>query len=134
MIRQECVDELAQLAGVSDEVKAVTLAAMRGEIPFEESLIRRVALLQGLTESSIAAVMAKVDYAAGGRTLLATLRANGCYTVLISGGFTAFTAGVAAALGFDEHRRQPARHRRRQACRHGAATDSRQRCQACGPR
>ena len=104
MIRQECVDELAQLAGVSDEVKAVTLAAMRGEIPFEESLIRRVALLQGLTESSIAAVMARLDYAAGGRTLLATLRANGCYTVLISGGFTAFTAGVAAALGFDEHR------------------------------
>ena len=104
MIRQECVDELAQLAGVSDEVKDVTLAAMRGEIPFEELLIRRVALLKGLPASSIGVVMARLDYAAGGRTLLATLEANGCYTVLISGGFTAFTAGVAAALGFDEHR------------------------------
>ena len=104
MIRQECVDELAQLAGVSDEVRDVTLAAMRGEIPFEESLIRRVALLKGLPASSIGVVMARLDYAAGGRTLLATLEANVCYTVLISGGFTAFTAGVAAALGFDEHR------------------------------
>jgi len=104
IIRQECIDELAQLAGVSDQVKAVTLQAMRGEIPFEESLQKRVALLRGLPASGIAAVAARLDLAAGAHTLIATLKANGCYTALISGGFTAFTAGVAAALGFDEHR------------------------------
>jgi phosphoserine phosphatase len=104
IIRQESIDELAQLAGVSDQVKAVTLQAMRGEIPFEESLQKRVALLRGLPASGIAAVAARLDLAAGAHTLIATLKANGCYTALISGGFTAFTAGVAAALGFDEHR------------------------------
>jgi phosphoserine phosphatase len=104
MIRQECVDELARLAGVSGQVQEVTLKAMRGEIPFEDSLIGRVALLKGLPASSIATVMAKLDYTGGGRTLIATLKAHHCYTALISGGFTAFTAGVAAALGFDEHR------------------------------
>jgi phosphoserine phosphatase len=104
MIRQECIDELALLAGVSDQVKEVTLKAMRGEIPFEESLQRRVALLKGLPASSIDEVMAGIGYAAGAQTLITTLKANGCYTALISGGFTVFTAGVAAALGFDEHR------------------------------
>jgi phosphoserine phosphatase len=104
MIRQECIDELALLAGLSDQVKEVTLQAMRGEIPFEESLQKRVALLKGLPASSIAAVAERLDLAAGAHTLIATLKTNGCYTALISGGFTAFTAGVAAALGFDEHR------------------------------
>ena len=104
MIRQECIDELAQLAGVSDQVKEVTLQAMRGEIPFEESLQKRVALLKGLPASTIEAVTARLDFTAGAAVLIATLKANGCHTALISGGFTAFTAGVAAALGFDEHR------------------------------
>jgi phosphoserine phosphatase len=104
MIRQECIDELALLAGVSDQVQEVTLQAMRGEIPFEESLQRRVALLKGLPASSIEEVMAGIGYAAGAHTLIATLKANGCHTALISGGFTVFTAGVAAALGIDEHR------------------------------
>jgi phosphoserine phosphatase len=104
MIRQECIDELALLAGLSNQVKEVTLQAMRGEIPFEESLQKRVALLKGLPASSIAAVADRLDLAAGAHTLIATLKANGCYTALISGGFTVFTAGVAAALGFDEHR------------------------------
>jgi phosphoserine phosphatase len=104
MIRQECIDELALLAGVFDQVKEVTLQAMRGEIPFEESLQSRVALLKGLPASSIEEIMAGIGYAAGAHTLITTLRASGCYTALISGGFTVFTAGVAAALGFDEHR------------------------------
>jgi phosphoserine phosphatase len=104
MIRQECIDELAQLAGVSAQVKEVTVKAMRGEIPFEDSLIRRVALLKGLPASSVAAVMARLDYMPGGRTLIATVKAHRCHTVLVSGGFSVFTAAVAAALGFDEHR------------------------------
>jgi phosphoserine phosphatase len=104
MIRQECIDELAQLAGVSEQVKDVTLKAMRGEIPFEESLLRRVALLKGMPASSVAAVMARLDYTPGGRTLIATLKADHCHTVLVSGGFSVFTACVAAALGFDAHR------------------------------
>ena len=104
MIRQECIDELALLAGMSDQVKEITLQAMRGEVPFEESLQKRVALLKGLPASSIATVAARLDFKAGAHALIATLRANGCYTALISGGFTVFTAGVATALGFDEHR------------------------------
>ena len=104
MIRQECIDELALLAGVSDQVQAVTLQAMRGEVPFEESLQKRVALLKGLPASAIEAVRTRLDFTAGATTLIATVKANGGYTALISGGFTAFTASVAAALGFDEHR------------------------------
>ncbi len=105
MIGQECIDELAALAGVGARVADVTARAMRGEIGFEASLTERVALLAGLPEGAIAEVLAtRITHAPGGRALVATMRAAGAHCALVSGGFTAFTGPVAAALGFDEHR------------------------------
>ena len=105
MIQQECIDELADEAGVGDRVKEITAKAMNGELDFEGALIERVGLLKGLPETVIAKVLAKrITLMPGGETLLATMKANGAYGALVSGGFTAFTASVADRLGFDENR------------------------------
>jgi phosphoserine phosphatase len=105
MIRQECIDELADLAGVGAEVAAITARAMNGELGFEGALLARVALLRGQPETIIARVLAeRITFTPGGRTLVATMKAAGAWTVLVSGGFTAFSGPVAARLGFDEHR------------------------------
>lgn len=105
MIAQECIDELADAAGVGDRVKEITARAMNGELGFEGALLERVRLLAGLPESIIAEVLAtRITPTPGGKVLLATMRAHGAYAALVSGGFTAFTAGIAADLGFDEHR------------------------------
>ncbi len=105
MIEQECIDELADVAGVGAEVAQITARAMNGEIAFEGALRERVSLLKGLDSSLIDTVLAdRITYMPGGRTLLATMKAHGGYAALVSGGFTAFTAPVAAHLGFDEHR------------------------------
>ncbi|RJL05254.1 phosphoserine phosphatase SerB [Paracoccus siganidrum] len=105
MIEQECIDELADMAGVGPRVAAITARAMNGELNFHEALVERVGLLAGLRESVIAEVLAtRITMAPGGRELVATMRANGGYAALVSGGFTAFTGPVARILGFDEHR------------------------------
>ena len=105
MIGQECIDELAAEAGVGAEVAAITARAMNGELDFEAALRARVRLLEGLDEAAIGRVLeARIRPAPGAGTLIATLRATGVRTVLVSGGFTAFTGPVAARLGFDEHR------------------------------
>ncbi|MDU9004129.1 phosphoserine phosphatase SerB [Sedimentitalea todarodis] len=105
MIQQECIDELADEAGVGDHVKDITARAMNGELDFEGALTERVGLLAGLDETVIAKVLERrITLMPGGRTLLATMRANGAYAALVSGGFTAFTTAVAAQLGFDENR------------------------------
>ena len=105
MIQQECIDELADEAGVGARVADITGRAMNGELDFEEALIERVGLLKGLPESIIARVIAeRITYMPGGRELVGTMKANGAYAALVSGGFTAFTAQVAATLGFDENR------------------------------
>ena len=105
MIGQECIDELADLAGVGPQVAAITERAMRGEIDFEGALAARVALLEGLPEDAMGRVIAeRLTLAPGAATLVATMRAHGAHAALVSGGFTAFTAWVAARLGFDEHR------------------------------
>jgi len=105
MIQQECIDELADVAGVGDHVKKITARAMNGELDFEGALLERVALLNGLDEAVIDQVLTeRITYMPGGKTLLATMRANGGYCVLVSGGFTAFTVKVAADLGFHENR------------------------------
>ena len=105
MIQQECIDELAAEAGVGDRVAAITKRAMNGELDFEAALRERVGLLKGLSESVIADVLAKrITMMPGGATLVATMKANGAYTALVSGGFTAFTSAIAAKLGFDENR------------------------------
>ncbi|MEM6886538.1 MAG: phosphoserine phosphatase SerB [Pseudomonadota bacterium] len=105
MIEQECIDELAEEAGVGAQVKDITARAMNGELDFEQALQARVALLNGLDSSVIAKVLAtRISFAPGGRVLVATMKRNGAYCALVSGGFTAFTSKVAAHLGFDEHR------------------------------
>ena len=105
MIGQECIDELADMAGVGPRVAAIPARAMNGERNFHESLIERVGLLAGLPETVIDEVLAtRITLAPGGRELVATMRANGGHTALVSGGFTAFSGPVARMLGFDEHR------------------------------
>ena len=105
MIGQECVDELADRVGLKARVAAITERAMRGDIAFAPALRERVALLAGLPVSTIAEVIAeRINLTAGGRTLVATMRANGAYTCLISGGFTLFAERIAGMLGFDESR------------------------------
>jgi phosphoserine phosphatase len=105
MIGQECIDELADLAGVGPHVAGITARAMNGELDFEAALRERVALLKGLPASVIAQVLAeRITYTPGGRTLIATMHFYGGHAALVSGGFTAFTQAVAAHLGFNEHR------------------------------
>ncbi|APZ53181.1 phosphoserine phosphatase SerB [Salipiger abyssi] len=105
MIQQECIDELAEEAGVGAHVKEITARAMNGELDFEGALTERVALLKDLPESVIEKVLdARITLMPGGKVLVATMKAQGAYTALVSGGFTAFTARVAALVGFDENR------------------------------
>jgi phosphoserine phosphatase len=105
MIRQECIDELADEAGVGARVADITARAMNGELDFEGALRERVGLLKGLPEGVIAQVLRdRITLMPGGKVLLATMKANGAYAALVSGGFTAFTSAVAATLGFDENR------------------------------
>ncbi|MBK5925996.1 phosphoserine phosphatase SerB [Rhodobaculum claviforme] len=105
MIEQECIDELAVVAGIGPQIAAVTARAMNGELEFESALRERVALLAGLDAAVIAEVLAeRITYTPGGRALVATMKAHGATCVLVSGGFTAFTGAVAAHLGFDAHR------------------------------
>jgi phosphoserine phosphatase len=105
MIAQECIDELADMAGVGAEVAAITTRAMNGELDFEGALRARIGLLRDLDAGVIVRVLAeRITDAPGARTLVATMRARGGYAALVSGGFTAFTEPVAARLGFDEHR------------------------------
>ena len=105
LIHQECIDELAAEAGFGEEVSAITAQAMNGEIDFEGAIDARVALLSGLSESVITKVLRdRITYMPGGAELVATMRPQGAYTALVSGGFTDFTHAVAAHLGFDENR------------------------------
>jgi phosphoserine phosphatase len=105
MIQQECIDELADEAGVGSRVKDITARAMNGELDFEGALIERVGLLKGLPETVITRVLeTRITHMPGGKALLATMKAHGAHAALVSGGFTAFTSRVAADLGFDENR------------------------------
>ncbi|MFV1874293.1 phosphoserine phosphatase SerB [Nioella sp.] len=105
MIQQECIDELADEAGVGSRVKDITARAMNGEFDFEGALIERVGLLKGLPETVITRVLeTRITHMPGGKALLATMKAHGAHAALVSGGFTAFTSRVAADLGFDENR------------------------------
>jgi phosphoserine phosphatase len=105
MIGQECIDELAAEVGLKDKVATITARAMNGEIAFEPALRERVALLKGLPVSVIDEVIAKrITLTPGGKELIATMKAKGFYTALVSGGFTVFTSRIAATLGFDENR------------------------------
>ena len=105
MIAQECIDELADFVGLKAHVAAITERAMRGEIEFEPALRERVALLKGLSVDVVDKVIQeRITLTPGGRELVATMRAHGAWTCLISGGFTLFTQAIAAKIGFQENR------------------------------
>ncbi|TCV65451.1 phosphoserine phosphatase [Neorhizobium sp. R1-B] len=104
MIGQECIDELADVVGLKDKVSAITARAMNGEIAFEPALRERVALLKGLPITVVDDVIAqRITLTSGGPQLIATMKAKGFYTALVSGGFTVFTSRIAETLGFDEN-------------------------------
>jgi phosphoserine phosphatase len=101
----ECIDEIADYAGVKPQIATITERAMRGEIPFESALRERVALLKGLPEATLARVYAeRVRLNDGARILVQTMNGAGAKTALISGGFTFFTARVAEAAGFQTNK------------------------------
>ncbi|MHC1548503.1 phosphoserine phosphatase SerB [Phyllobacterium sp. K27] len=104
IIQQECIDELAEEAGLRDKVAAITARAMNGEIEFEPALRERVALLKGLPYSVIDKVIAsRITLMPGGPELIRTMKKHGAYTALVSGGFTVFTQRIAEMIGFNEN-------------------------------
>ena len=104
IIGQECIDELAAYAGIGEKVAAITERAMRGELDFAASLTERVALLAGLDSAIIESVLKKrITLNAGTKALVATMRRDGAYTMLVSGGFTVFSERVASMAGFEAH-------------------------------
>jgi phosphoserine phosphatase len=101
----ECIDELADFAGVKDKVSAITERAMRGELEFEAALRERVGMLKGLSLSALEKTYTeRVRLNPGAKSLLATMRANGAHAMLVSGGFGYFTQRVAQAAGFHVER------------------------------
>ncbi len=101
MIQQECIDELGIVAGLGDKIKAITARAMRGEIDFASALRERVGLMAGLDAKVIDGILReRITFMPGGKTLVATMKAQRAYTALVSGGFRQFTSKVAAVLGF----------------------------------
>jgi len=102
MIAAECIDELADYAGIKAEIAAITERAMQGELDFAQALTERVALLGGLDEGAIQRCLAeRIAPMPGARTLVSTLKARGCFTVLVTGGFHQFADPVAEQLGFE---------------------------------
>ena len=104
VVTSETLDELAAYAGLGEQVAAITRRSMNGEIDFAEALRHRVGLLRGLRLSALEETWAATHLMPGARELVATMRAHGAVTALVSGGFTFFTGRVAALLGFDHHR------------------------------
>ena len=102
LITIECIDEIADMQGLKPQVAEITEAAMRGEIEFRESLTRRVALLKGLDASALQRVYdERLRLSPGAENMLATVKAAGLKTLLVSGGFTFFTDRMKTALGLD---------------------------------
>ena len=104
IVTGETLDELAAFAGLGEEIAAITRRSMDGKIDFREALRERVAMLKGLELTALEMTWARTELTAGARTLVATMRKHGALTALVSGGFTFFSARVAALCGFDQHR------------------------------
>ncbi|RVT91946.1 phosphoserine phosphatase SerB [Rhodovarius crocodyli] len=103
IVTSETLDELAAEAGLKEKIAAITARAMNGELDFKAALRERVAMLKGLEEAALERTWATTELMPGARELLATMRAGGAHTALVSGGFTFFTGRVAALVGFHEH-------------------------------
>ena len=104
MIQGETLDELAVFAGIGEKIAAITKRAMNGELDFKAALRERVAMLKGLNVDALEKTWAQVKLTPGAEELVATMRAKGALTALVSGGFTFFTGKVATRLGFEVHR------------------------------
>ena len=104
IVTSETLDELADFAGLKQRIAAITARAMNGELDFKSALRERVAMLRGLPVDALQRTWQRVRLTPGARELVATMRAHGAYTALVSGGFTFFTGRVAKAVGFDMHR------------------------------
>jgi phosphoserine phosphatase len=103
IVSGETLDELADFAGLRDRIAAITARAMNGELEFEAALRERVAMLRGLSVEALEKTWERIRFTPGARELVATMRAHGAVTALVSGGFTFFTSRVADELGFDLH-------------------------------
>jgi phosphoserine phosphatase len=104
VVTGETLDELADFAGLKPRIAAITARAMNGELDFKAALRQRVAMLRNLPLDALERTWERVRLTPGARTLVATMRANGAYAALVSGGFSFFTSRVAALCGFDLHR------------------------------
>jgi phosphoserine phosphatase len=104
IVTGETLDELADFAGLKDRIAAITARAMNGELDFKAALRERVAMLKGLPVDALERTWQRVHLTPGARELVATMRAHGAHTALVSGGFSFFTSRVAALCGFDIHR------------------------------
>ncbi|GAA0583608.1 phosphoserine phosphatase SerB [Caenispirillum bisanense] len=104
IVTGETLDELADFAGIKDQIAAITARAMNGELDFKAALRERVAMLKGLPVESLEKCFDRVEYTPGAWELVRTMAANGAYCVLVSGGFKFFTRRVAAHCGFHEDR------------------------------
>lgn len=104
IVTGETLDELADFAGLKQRIAAITARAMNGELDFKAALRERVAMLQGLPVGALEQTWQRVRLTPGAQELVVTMRANGAYTALVSGGFSFFTGRVAALCGFDMHR------------------------------
>jgi phosphoserine phosphatase len=101
IVTTETLDEMAAEAGLKDVIAEITMRSMRGELDFSQALIERVAMLADLPESALAKTAAATRLTPGARTLVHTMKANGAFTALVSGGFKYFTSRIAAQVGFD---------------------------------
>jgi phosphoserine phosphatase len=104
IVTGETLDELARCAGIGEKIAAITARAMNGELDFKAALRERVMMLKGLDLAALEKTWQQIQLTSGARELVATMRAKGALTALISGGFTFFTGKVATELGFDVHR------------------------------
>jgi phosphoserine phosphatase len=104
IITAETLDELAAIAGIGEKIAAITARAMNGELDFKEALRERVGMLKGLSTDALDQTWQRIRLTPGARELVATMRARGALTALVSGGFTFFTGRVAETVGFDLHR------------------------------
>jgi|TARA_B110000438_G_scaffold281363_1_gene307469 phosphoserine phosphatase len=103
IITSETIDELAVLAGYGPEISSITKQSMKGELDFNETIHKRVAMLSGLKVNAIDQILSKIKFNKGAETLVRTMAAHGALTILVSGGFKVFSEYVAKMIGFDQN-------------------------------